>query len=120
RQLNGLYTQRFNRRHQRVGHLLQGRFKAILVERDPYLLELCRYVVLNPVRGKCVRHPKNWAWSSYRASAGIIAPPPFLATDWLLSQFVAGKVRAQEKYREFVLAGRHLPSIWKDLHGQIY
>ncbi len=50
RQLNGVYTQRFNRHHHRVGHVFQGRFKAILVDRDAYLLELCRYVVLNPVR----------------------------------------------------------------------
>jgi hypothetical protein len=77
-------------------------------------------VALNPVRAKRVRHPKNWAWSSYRASAGIIAPPSFLSTHWILSQFAAGRVRAQEKYRELVLAGRNLPSIWKDLRGQIY
>jgi len=55
RQLNGVYTQAFNRRHQRVGHVLQGRFKAIVVDRDSYLLELCRYVVLNPVRAKTTR-----------------------------------------------------------------
>src|SRR5258706_8306926 len=78
RQLNGLYTQRFDRRHGRVGHVFQGRFKAILVERDSYLLELCRYVVLNPVRAKMVKQPKQYQWSSYRATAGIDAAPPFL------------------------------------------
>ena len=56
---NGLYTQRFNQRHQRVGHLFQGRYKAILVDKDNYLLELCRYVVLNPVRTKIVKEPKD-------------------------------------------------------------
>jgi len=55
RQVNGVYTQRFNRRHGRVGHIFQGRFKAILVERESYLLELCRYLVLNPVRAGIVR-----------------------------------------------------------------
>jgi REP element-mobilizing transposase RayT len=75
RQLNGIYTQTFNRRHRRVGHVLQGRFKAILVEKDSYLLELCRYIVLNPVRANRVKHPKHYAWSSYRATAGVSNPP---------------------------------------------
>jgi REP element-mobilizing transposase RayT len=60
RQLNGVYTQRFNRRHGRVGHVLQGRYKAILVERESYLLELCRYVVLNPVRAGLVQAPSDY------------------------------------------------------------
>ena len=68
--LNGLYTQRFNRRHQRIGHLFQGRYKAILVERESYLLELCRYLVLNPVRAGLVRRAAAYRWSSYRATAG--------------------------------------------------
>lgn len=71
RQLNGVYTQAFNRNHGRVGHLFQGRFKAILVEKDAYLLELCRYVVLNPVRANMVQRAKDWKWSSYRATAGL-------------------------------------------------
>ena len=57
RHLNGVYTQTFNRRRARVGHVLQGRFKAIVVDRDSYLLELCRYVVLNPVRARITRKP---------------------------------------------------------------
>lgn len=65
RHLNGVYTQRFNRSHQRVGHVFQGRFKAILVEKDSYLLELARYVVLNPLRARMVRRLENWPWSSY-------------------------------------------------------
>jgi REP element-mobilizing transposase RayT len=70
RQLNGVYTQDTNRRHGLVGHLFQGRFKAILVERDAYLMELGRYVVLNPVRAGMVREAQDWAWSSYRAMVG--------------------------------------------------
>jgi REP element-mobilizing transposase RayT len=63
RHVNGVYTQRCNRRHQRVGHLFQGRFKAILVDRDAYLLEVCRYVDLNPVRARLVKRAEDWAWS---------------------------------------------------------
>jgi REP element-mobilizing transposase RayT len=54
RQLNGVYTQAFNKRHRRVGHVFQGRFKGILVQKDSHFLEVCRYVVLNPVRAKMV------------------------------------------------------------------
>jgi putative transposase len=119
RQLNGVYTQGFNRRHQRVGHLFQGRFKAILVEREAYLLELCRYVVLNPVRAKLVRAAKDWRWSSYRATAGLAEAPSFLTTDWLLGQFSEKRPEAQRRYRRFVAAGKGA-SPWEELKGQIY
>jgi hypothetical protein len=65
-----VYTQAFNRRHRRVGHLLQGRFKGILVEKESHLLEVCRYVVLNPVAAAMVKQPVQWAWNSYRATSG--------------------------------------------------
>lgn len=74
RQLNGVYTQAGNRRHRRVGHLFQGRFKAILVDSDAYLLELSRYVVLNPVRAGMVKNIADWPWNSYRASVGWNLP----------------------------------------------
>jgi putative transposase len=77
RHLNGVYTQAFNRRHRRVGHLFQGRYKAIVVEKEAYLLELCRYVVLNPVRAKLVTQSQVWRWSSYRATAGLEEVPPW-------------------------------------------
>jgi putative transposase len=60
RQLNGVYTQRFNRQHGRVGHVFQGRYKAIIVQKESYLLKLARYVVLNPVRARMVRSPAEW------------------------------------------------------------
>jgi REP element-mobilizing transposase RayT len=69
RQLNGVYAQRFNRRHERCGHVLQGRFGAQLVGGDAYLRELCRYIVLNPVRAGLVAHPGDWRWSSFQATA---------------------------------------------------
>jgi REP element-mobilizing transposase RayT len=75
RQLNGLYTQRFNRRHKRVGHVFQGRYQAIVVQKDRHLLELCRYVVLNPVRAHMVEDVGAWPWSSYRVTVGQQAGP---------------------------------------------
>lgn len=119
RQLNGVYTQAFNRRHRRVGHVLQGRFKAIVVDQDSYLLELCRYVVLNPVRAKSTRKPETYAWSSYRATAGLAATPPFLAVDWLLSQFGRQRLAAQRKYRTFVAEGIGQGSPWEHVQGQV-
>ena len=120
RHLNGVYTQAFNRRHRRVGHLLQGRFKAILVEKDPHLLELCRYVVLNPVRAKAVGHPKQWAWSSYRATAGEDPAPPWLTVAWVLAQFGPREKAAQAPYRTFVQEGIEGPRPWDQVRGQIY
>lgn len=76
--INGVYTQRFNRRHDKVGHLFQGRFKAILVSRDAYLLEVCRYVELNPVRSQMVAAPGEWPWSSYLARVDETMSPPWL------------------------------------------
>jgi putative transposase len=114
--LNGVYTQWFNHRHQRVGHLLQGRFKAILVERDSHLLELARYVVLNPVRAGMVRRASDWRWSSYRATAGQEEAPTGLAVDWLLSQFGGDRERAIGAYRRFVRQGREA-RVWDGLQA---
>jgi len=85
--LNGMYTQRFNRKHSRVGHVFQGRFKSIIVDKDAYLLELSRYVVRNPVAARVVNNVGDWPWSSYQAMVGNVAPPDFLEINWLLSQF---------------------------------
>ena len=120
RQLNGVYTQRFNRSHQRVGHVFQGRFKAILVEKDSYLLELARYVVLNPLRARMIRQLNQWPWSSYSATCGRVAKPDWLQTDFILSQFSAQRARAIAKYSAFVHEGKGLPSVWEQLQGQIY
>ena len=120
RQLNGRYTQTVNRRHRRVGHLFQGRFTAILVEKDPHLLELCRYVVLNPVRAKMVTHPRLWRWSSYRATAGETGAPLWLTVDWVRGQFGARQREAQGRYRQFVADGHQGSRPWEALQGQIY
>lgn len=70
RQFNSVYTQAFNRWHGRMGHMLQGQFKSIVVDRDAYLLELCKYIVLTPVRAGMVKEPSKYPWSSYRARQG--------------------------------------------------
>ena len=119
RQLNGVYTQGFNRRHRKVGHLFQGRFKAILVERNSYLLELCRYVVLNPVRAKMVKSPQSYAWSSYRPTMGLDSIPPGLSTIWVLGQFAKTQAVARRRYADFVQSGVSQASPWGELKGQI-
>ena len=120
RQLNGVYTQTVNRRHQRTGHVFQGRYKGILVERDSYLLELSRYVVLNPVRAGMVKHTKQWKWSSYHAMVGTEPTPGWLQTEWLLSQFGNQHGRQIERYVAFVQQGLRGEDVWKNLKGQVY
>jgi len=120
RQLNGVYTQRFNRLNGRVGHVFQGRYKAILVERDSYLLELARYVVLNPLRAGMVKRLEAWPWSSYLATCGQTPAQEWLQTDWILAQFGRQRASAIRKYVQFVHEGARLPSVWAQLQGQIY
>ena len=86
-QLNGNYAQHFYRKYNRVGNLFQDRYNAILVEKETYLPELSRYVVLNPVKARIVQLPEEWPWSSYRAIIGKTRKPDFLTIDWILSQF---------------------------------
>lgn len=119
RQLNGVYTQAFNRRHARVGHVFQGRYKSILVERDSYLLELCRYIVLNPVRAQMVEHAGQFAWSSYQATVGLSTCPAWLQVDWVLAQFAKRLSAARTRYASFVQQGLNNESPWKHLKGQV-
>ena len=105
RHLNGDYAQYVNRRHTLVGHLFQGRYKAILVQREAHLLELARYLVLNPVRAGMVVSPTEWDWSSYHWTAADAVPPPWLCTDWLLGQFAETRSDAVKRYAEFVRQG---------------
>jgi len=120
RQLNGIFTQAANRRHGLCGHLLQGRFKSIVVDADAYLLELSRYVVLNPVRAGMVDDPSDWHWSSYQATAGKTHPPVWLETRELLSYFSNQTALAQRKYRAFVAEGTGRESIWSNINRQIF
>ena len=118
RQLNGVYTQVFNKRHNRAGHLLQGRYKGILVQKDSHLLEVSRYVVLNPVRARMAETADAWKWSSYRATAGKGGPPACLTTDWILGQFSRQRSLAEKEYARFVQQGTGKESIWTGLRGQ--
>ena len=114
--LNGVYTQGFNRQHSRAGHLVQGRFKAILVEKESHLLEVARYIVLNPVRAKLVRSASDWHWSSYKATAGQGDTPDFLSIAWILSQFDDDPGTALLAYRAFDKRGMGV-DVWEDLRA---
>lgn len=119
RQLNGVYTQSYNRRHRKTGHIFQGRYKAVLVEKESYLLELSRYVVLNPVRAGITEKPEDWKWSSYSATVGIKKTPHYLTVDWILGEFGSIRRKAEKQYKEFVKSGIKEESPWKNLKGQI-
>src|SRR3989338_1014851 len=119
RQLNGVYTQVYNRRHKRPGHIFQGRYKAILIQKENYLLELCRYVALNPVRAKIVKKPEDWKWSSYLATTGAIKTPEYLTIDWVLGQFRSKRKAAQKRYKKFMMEEMQKESPWREIQGQI-
>ncbi len=120
RQLNGVYTQHINRQHDSVGHLFQGRFKAILVEKEAYLLNLARYIVLNPVRAKLVESAADWQWSSYAATAGKVTVPKWLDTQSILQPF-GGRIKTmRSKYEAFVAEGMQQMPIWDNLRHQIF
>ena len=122
RQINGVYTQSFNRRHRLAGHLFQGRYKAILVDRDSYLLEVCRYVDLNPVRARMVKRPDAYVWSSYRALAGIAPRPDWLDAKPVYAQLAPGRgaTYAAGQYARFVAQGNSSPLWDNHLKQQIY
>jgi putative transposase len=119
RQLNGVYTQLFNKRHLRTGHLFQCRFKGILIQKEGHLPEVCRYVVLNAVWARVVDFPEQWEWSSYRATAGQEKPHPSLVTDRVLGQFSRKREKAQQEYRQLVMGGIGGKSIWTEVKGQV-
>lgn len=127
RHLNGVYTQAFNRRHGVLGHLFQGRFKAVLVDTDAYLMALCRYVELNPVRARVVADVADWPWSSYGAHTARVAPPPWLDVGQLQAfmlqrepRTVDDRLEAMERYAQAVAEGLGEP-LWRDhLRQQVY
>ncbi len=120
RELNGIYTQRFNRRHRRVGHVFQGRYKSVLVDKDSYLLELSRYIVLNPVRAGLCAQADGWQWSSYRAVMGKATAPERLAVEATLSLFGAGRGVARPAYARFVAAGVDAADPTAEVSGQVF
>lgn len=120
RQLNGVYTQDFNRTHDRVGHVFQGRYKAVVVEKEASLLELVRYVVLNPVRAGLVGDPGEWPWSSHLATVGGSEEvPDWLDRQWILSAFGETEGEAVAAYVDFVADGIGRSSPWKPVRHQL-
>jgi len=126
-QINGVYTQAYNRRHGKVGHLFQGRFKGILIDKNAYLLEVCRYVDLNPLRARLVRNPGNWSWSSYGAHVGRKPASAWLDTPavhgYLLGRdavTAADRRKAAQRYVALVAAGKGV-KLWDEaLAHQIF
>ncbi|MEW6162909.1 MAG: transposase [Nitrospirota bacterium] len=119
--INGGYTGYFNRGHSRVGHLFQGRYKGILVEKDAYLLELSRYVHLNPMRAKIVERPELYEWSSYPAYIGKQKQKSWMEYSWVLSRFGRDKSMARRNYKEYVEEGLEgkIETPLKDLYAQV-
>lgn len=105
RHIDGVYTQRFNRCHKRDGHLFRGRYRSILVEEEAYLVELVRYIHLNPVRAGLMRKPQEHRWTSHHVYLGRVKDCEWLTTDRLLGYFGQRLSKARRKLHEFVMAG---------------
>ena len=125
--VNSAYSQAFNRRHDRSGHVLEGRFKALHVDSERYLLEVCRYVDLNPVRADLTGSPEYWEWSSYRAHVGLASPPRWLATAHLHASLTglpggtsAALGEGRRRYAHWVHAGRGVRLWDESLRHGIY
>jgi putative transposase len=103
--VNRLHAERFNARYDLSGHVFQGRFFAELIEGQAHLLELCRYIVLNPLRAHLCPHPTAWPWSSYNETVGVASASGICETGWLLDQFSTKRDRARELYGTFVADG---------------
>ena len=101
RDLMSAYALWFNDLKGREGHLFERRYYADVLEVEAHLLAVCRYVVLNPVRARLCRHPADWQWSNYRATAGLMPPPAFLSTDFLY-EFLGGPATAPRVYAQLV------------------
>jgi len=117
--LNGVFTQRTNGRHSQFGHIFHGRFKALIVEKERFFLDVCRHIVTNPVRGGLAVAPEEWRWSSYRGTAGLDVPPYFLTTAEIIRR-LNGNGEAQSRYREYVTAGDGALNLSELVTGQVY
>jgi REP element-mobilizing transposase RayT len=120
KQLNQFYSQFYNWKYQRVGPVLQGRYKAWLVEKEEKFLDNSRYIVNNPVEAGMVQHPADWPHSSFRAIRGLEKVPVYLETDFLLGHFSSSRKKAQKMYEEFVLAGIGMESPLLEAKKQIF
>jgi len=102
RRIDGAYTQRYNNRYQRVGHVFQGRYKALPILAEQHLFGACRYIVRNPLRAGLVQDPAKWEWSSYRASALLAPAISGCDAAWIRTEVADGD---PERYRSWVMAG---------------
>lgn len=119
RDISGDYAQKFNQKHQRSGHLFQGRYKAYLIEKETYFLEVARYIVNNPVHAGMVQAPEEWLWSNFNATSGLSKKPRFLHTATTLQYFSPNRVIAQKQYSRFVQDGIKDPSPYKNIGHSI-
>lgn len=119
--INSRYTVYFNRRHKRSGHLFQGRYKAIIVDKDAYLIPLSRYVHLNPVRATIAEGPEGYKWSSYNGYIGKRKEDNWVEYSWVLSKFAQNKKVAWQKYKKYTEEGLavKIESPFKSLLGQV-
>lgn len=117
RQLNGNYTQSFNIKHKRVGHLFQGRYKAILVEDENYLYQLIRYIVLNPIRAKLVKTLLSWQWSSHKEMVKNSAPSKYFSKKEVLLLFDKNHNKAKQIYTDYIKAKIEDEKVWEDIKG---
>jgi putative transposase len=120
REVNGVYTQAFNRRHGRSGNVLQGRYKAVVVDKSVHLLELSRYVVLDPLRARPSSGVGDWAWSSYRALIGQAPAPTWLAVAETLAMFAGQPAAARRAYARFVAEGIKAGDPLQAVKGQVF
>jgi putative transposase len=118
--LNAIYSQWFNRRHGRAGHLFQGRYKAIVLEKALWLSAVSRDLAWAPVRAGLVKRPGQWDWSSHRAIAKGRDAPDWLSIDWILGDFAGAPEGARKAYRAFVAQGKRAPSPWEHVRAQMY
>jgi putative transposase len=119
RQLNGVYTQHYNRRHHEDGPIFHGRFKSVLFEKNTYLLPVCRHVVLNPVRLGTPSQLNRYRWSSFRATTGTTKTPSFLHTSDLLAEFSKQDKVSRQKFREYVEDGIGCDSPLQERSNQV-
>lgn len=119
RELNGVYTQRYNTRYGRHGHLFQGRYKSIVLDREAYLLPVARRLAFEPVREGLVKRPEQWRWSSYRALIGRANGPPWLSHEPILSHFSRQPGEARRAFQAYV-EEKPDEDVWSQVKHQVF
>ena len=118
--LNAIYSQWFNRRHGRSGHLFQGRYKAVIIEKSVWLTAVARDLAWAPARAGLVKRPGQWPWSSHRAIGKDRDAPPWLTVDWILGDFAGVPDGTRKAYRDYVADGKDASSPWEQVRAQMY